>query len=82
VTGAIEGGSGEVFIDDIKFSADDSSEALTSAIEGKVDQAQFDVALSLINSFLKKYPADPKVEEIKALKGRVNKFQQADEISE
>jgi hypothetical protein len=82
VTGAIEGGSGEVFIDDIKFSADDSSEALVSAIEGKVDQAQFDVALSLINSFLKKYPADPKVEEIKALKGRVNKFQQADAISE
>ena len=82
VTGAIEGGSGEVFIDDINFTADDSSEALVTAIEGKVSQAQFDVALSLIDTFLKKHPDDPKVDDIKALKSRVNKFQQLEESSE
>ncbi|MBE06149.1 MAG: hypothetical protein CMO37_02485 [Verrucomicrobiaceae bacterium] len=82
VTGAIEGGSGEVFIDDINFSADDSSEALVAAIERKVSQAQFDVALSLIDSFLKKHSDDPKVDDIKALKSRVNKFQQLEESSE
>ncbi|NRB44106.1 MAG: hypothetical protein HRU47_04780 [Verrucomicrobiales bacterium] len=82
VTGAIEGGSGEVFIDDINFSADDSSEALVAAIERKVELAQFDVALSLIDSFLEKHSDDPKVDDIKALKSRVNKFQQLEESSE
>jgi len=82
VTGAIEGGSGEVFIDDINFSADDSSEALVAAIERKVELAQFDVALSLIDSFLEKHSDDPKIDDIKALKSRVNKFQQLEESSE
>ena len=82
VTGAIEGGSGEAFIDDIKFIADDSSEALVVAIERKVELAQFDVALSLIDSFMLKYPDDPKVDEIKALRDRVNKFQQLEDSSE
>ncbi|MEE2808692.1 MAG: hypothetical protein VYB73_05215 [Verrucomicrobiota bacterium] len=82
VTGATEGGSGEAFIDDIDFTADDSSEALVYAIEGKVEKAQFDVALSLINSFLQKYPDDPKVDEMKALRDRVNKFQRLEEGSE
>jgi len=82
VTGAVEGGSGEAFIDDIKFIADDSSEALVVSIERKVELAQFVVALSLIDSFLLKYPDDPKAEEMKALRGRVNKFQQLEDSSE
>ena len=82
VTGAIEGGGGEAFIDDIKFIADDSSEALVVSIERKVELAQFVVALSLIDSFLLKYPNDPKVDEIKSLRGRVNKFQQLEDSSE
>ena len=53
-----------------------SSEALVDSIERKVELAQFDSALSLIDSFLLKYPDDPKAEEMKALRGRVNKFQQ------
>ena len=82
VTGAVEGGSGEAFIDDIKFIADDSSEAVVVSIERKVELAQFVVALSLIDSFLLKYPDDPKAEEMKALRGRVNKFQQLEDSSE
>lgn len=82
VTGATEGGSGEAFIDDIKFIADDSSEALIAAIERKVELAQFDVALSLIDSFLLKYRDDPKIDEIKALRDRVNKFQQLEDSLE
>ncbi|MCH2024948.1 MAG: hypothetical protein MK172_04350 [Verrucomicrobiales bacterium] len=82
VTGAIEGGGGEVFIDDVKFIADDSSEALVASIEDKVEQAQFDVALNLIEIFLKRYSEDPKVDEMKSLKDRVNKFQQLEDSSE
>ena len=40
------------------------------------------MALSLIDSFLEKHPDDPKVDDIKALKSRVNKFQQLEESSE
>ena len=82
VTGAIEGGEGEVFIDDVKFIADDSSEALVASIEDKVEQAQFDVALNLIEIFLKRYSDDPKFDEMKSLKDRVNKFQQLEDSSE
>ena len=60
VTGATSGGGGEVFIDDINFRADDSPEALLTAISRNVDQAQFQIALGLINDFLNKYPTNPK----------------------
>tara|TARA_B100000902_G_scaffold102026_1_gene104431 strand:+ start:22371 stop:23174 length:804 start_codon:yes stop_codon:yes gene_type:complete len=82
VTGAIEGGSGEVFIDDVNFRADDSVEALTAAINRKVDQAQFDVALELIESFLMLHSESAQAIEIKALKSRLKKFQELDAISE
>tara|TARA_B100000925_G_C21902481_1_gene427722 strand:+ start:276 stop:620 length:345 start_codon:yes stop_codon:yes gene_type:complete len=58
-----------------------SSEALADSIERKVELAQFDSVLSLINSFLLKYPDDPKVDEIKTLRGRINKFQQLEDFS-
>ena len=59
-----------------------SSEALADSIERKVELAQFVSALSLIDSFLLKYPDDPKVEEIKTLRVRINKFQQLEDFSE
>jgi len=59
-----------------------SSEALVVLIEREVELAQFDSALSLIDSFLLKYPDDPKVDEIKTLRGRINKFQQLEDFSE
>ena len=59
-----------------------SSEALVVLIEREVGLAQFDSALSLIDSFLLKYPDDPKADEIKTLRGRINKFQQLDDFSE
>ena len=59
-----------------------SSEALVDSIERKVELAQFVSALSLIDSFLLKYPDDPKVDEIKTLRGRINKFQQLEDFSE
>ena len=59
-----------------------SSEALVDSIERKVELAQFDSALSLIDSFLLKYPDDPKVDEIKTLRVRINKFQQLEDFSE
>ena len=59
-----------------------SSEALADSIERKVELAQFDSALSLIDSFLLKYPDDPKLDEIKTLRGRINKFQQLEDFSE
>ena len=59
-----------------------SSEALADSIERKVELAQFDSALSLIDSFLLKYPDDPKVDEIKTLRVRINKFQQLEDFSE
>ena len=82
VTGAIEGGSGEVFIDDINFRADDSVDALISAINRKVDQAQFDVALELIDSFLTLYPRESKSDGVRVLKSRLKKFQNLDENAE
>ena len=59
-----------------------SSEALVDSIQRKVELAQFVSALSLIDSFLLKYPDDPKVDEIKTLRGRINKFQQLEDFSE
>ena len=59
-----------------------SSEALVESIQRKVELAQFVSALSLIDSFLLKYPDDPKVDEIKTLRGRINKFQQLEDFSE
>ena len=59
-----------------------SSEALVVLIEREVELAQFDSALSLIDSFLLKYPDDPKVDEIKTLRVRINKFQQLEDFSE
>ena len=59
-----------------------SSEALVVLIEREVELAQFDSALSLIDSFLLKYPDDPKVDEIKTLRSRINKFQQLEGFSE
>ena len=59
-----------------------SSEALVDSIQLKVELAQFDSALSLIDSFLLKYPDDPKVDEIKTLRVRINKFQQLEDFSE
>ena len=82
VTGAIEGGSGEVFIDDINFRADDSVDALIAAINRKVDQAQFDVALELIDSFLTLYPRESKSDGVRVLKSRLKKFQNLDENAE
>ena len=82
VTGAIEGGSGEVFIDDINFRADDSVDALIAAITRKVDQAQFDVALELIDSFLTLYPRESKSDGVRVLKSRLKKFQNLDENAE
>ena len=58
-----------------------SSEALVVLIESEVELAQFDSALSLIDSFLLKYPDNPKVDEIKTLRGRINKFQQLEDFS-
>ena len=66
----------------VKLISSVSSEALANSIERKVELAQFDSALSLIDSFLLKYPDDPKVDEIKTLRGRINKFQQLDGLSE
>ena len=66
----------------VKLISSVSSEALADSIERKVELAQFDSALSLINSFLLKYPDDPKVDEIKTLRGRINKFQQLEDFSE
>ena len=79
VTGATSGGGGEVFIDDINFRADDSPEALLTAISRNVDQAQFQIALGLINDFLNKYPTNPKNPNIKSLKARLIKFQDLEE---
>ena len=59
-----------------------SSEALVDSIQRKVELAQFVSALSLIDSFLLKYPDDPKVDEIKTLRARINKFQQLEDFSE
>ena len=59
-----------------------SSEALVVLIESEVELAQFDSALSLIYSFLLMYPDDPKVDEIKTLRGRINKFQKLEDFSE
>ena len=79
VTGATSGGGGEVFIDDINFRADDSPEALLTAISRNVDQAQFQIALGLINDFLNKYPTNPQNLNIKSLKARLIKFQDLEE---
>jgi len=57
-------------------------EALVVSIEREVELAQFVSALSLIDSFLLKYPDDPKVDEIKTLRVRINKFQQLEDFSE
>ena len=59
-----------------------SSEALVDSIQRKVELAQFVSALSLIDSFLLKYPDDPKVDEVKTLRARINKFQQLEDFSE
>ena len=59
-----------------------SSEALVVLIDREVELAQFDSALSLIDSFLLKYPDDPKVDEIKTLSVRINKFQQLEDFYE
>ena len=56
----------------VKLISSVSSEALADSIERKVELAQFDSALSLIDSFLLKYPDDPKVDEIKTLRGRIS----------
>ena len=82
VTGATSGGGGEVFIDDINFRADDSPEALSTAINRKVDQAQFQIALELIDDFLTKYPSDPQNLKIKGLKARLIKFQDLEESND
>ena len=79
VTGATSGGGGEVFIDDINFRADDSPEALLTAISRNVDQAQFQIALGLINDFLNKYPTNPQNLDIKSLEARLIKFQDLEE---
>ena len=59
-----------------------SREALVDSIQRKVELAQFVSALSLIDSFLLKYPDDPKVDEVKTLRARINKFQQLEDFSE
>ena len=59
-----------------------SSEALVVLIDREVELAQFDSALSLIDSFLLKYPDDPKFDEIKTLRVRINKFQQLEDFYE
>ena len=82
VTGATSEGGGEVFIDDINFRADDSPEALSTAINRKVDQAQFQIALELIDDFLTKYPSDPQNLKIKGLKARLIKFQDLEESND
>ena len=82
VTGATFGGGGEVFIDDINFRADDSPEALLTAISRKVDQAQFQIAMELIDDFLTKYPSDPQNLKIKGLKARLIKFQDLEESND
>ncbi|MDA7680845.1 hypothetical protein N8603_00505 [Verrucomicrobiales bacterium] len=82
VTGAIEGGSGEVFIDDVNFRADDSVDALVAAINRKVDQAHFDVALELIENLLTLHPEKSKTIGMKVLKSRLKKFQKLDEDAE
>ena len=82
VTGATSGGGGEVFIDDINFRADDSPEALSTAINRKVDQAQFQIALELIDDFLTKYPSDPQNLKVKGLKARLIKFQDLEESND
>ena len=82
VTGATFGGGGEVFIDDINFRADDSPEALLTAISRKVDQAQFQIAMELIDDFLTKYPSDPQNLKIKGLRARLIKFQDLEESND
>ena len=82
VTGATSEGGGEVFIDDINFRADDSPEALSTAINRKVDQAQFKIALELIDDFLNKYPTNPQNLNIKSLKARLIKFQDLEESND
>ena len=82
VTGATSGGGGEVFIDDINFRADDSPEALSTAINRKVDQAQFQIALELIDNFLTEYPSNPQNLKLKALKARLIKFQDLEESND